>query len=95
VACLVLFALLLTRIDSDFASRAYAAYGIRPGRIWSSAWGSSPWMQMRRAMYGKQRAKSILRHGLERMRSAGITPPPRCGKASVTGLLKRLRTADL
>lgn len=25
--CLVLFALLLTRIDSDFAGRAYAAYG--------------------------------------------------------------------
>ena len=27
IACLIAFALLLTRIDSDFAGRAYAAYG--------------------------------------------------------------------
>mgnify|MGYP003656593023 CR=1 FL=1 len=27
VFCLVLFAFLLTRVDSDFAGRAYAAYG--------------------------------------------------------------------
>jgi small multidrug resistance family-3 protein len=27
IACLIAFALLLTRIDADFAGRAYAAYG--------------------------------------------------------------------